>query len=149
MRAVVQRVSEAWVRVDAREVGRIGRGLLVLLGVGRADGDTDADQLAEKVVNLRIFADEAGHMNRSALDVTGELLVVSQFTLYGDARKGRRPSFVDAAPPAEAERLYRRFVAQAAASGLRVATGVFQAMMEVGLVNDGPVTILLDSGRAF
>ena len=149
MRAVVQRVSAAWVRVDAAEVGRIAQGLLVLLGVGREDGDADADQLAEKVVNLRIFADEAGHMNRSLLDVRGELLVVSQFTLYGDARKGRRPSFVDAAPPVEAERLYRRFIAQAGASGLRIATGVFQAMMEVGLVNEGPVTILLDSGRAF
>jgi D-tyrosyl-tRNA(Tyr) deacylase len=142
-------VSEAWVRVDGAEVGRIGQGLLILLGVGREDRDVDADQLAEKVVNLRIFADEAGHMNRSLLDVRGELLVVSQFTLYGDARKGRRPSFVDAAPPAEAERLYRRFIAQAATSGPRIATGVFQAMMEVGLVNDGPVTILLDSGRAF
>lgn len=149
MRAVVQRVSEAWVRVDGSEVGRIGRGLLVLLGVGREDGDAEADQLAEKVVNLRIFADEAGHMNRSLLDVGGELLVVSQFTLYGDARKGRRPSFVHAAPPAEAERLYGRFISQAAASGPRVASGVFQAMMDVGLVNEGPVTILLDSGRAF
>jgi D-aminoacyl-tRNA deacylase len=149
MRAVVQRVSEAWVRVDGREVGRIGRGLLVLLGVGREDGDRDADQLAEKVVNLRIFADEAGHMNRSLLEVSGELLVVSQFTLYGDARKGRRPSFVNAAPPSDAERLYRRFIDQAGANGLHVASGVFQAMMDVGLVNEGPVTILLDSGRAF
>jgi D-tyrosyl-tRNA(Tyr) deacylase len=149
MRAVVQRVSEAWVRVDGAEVGRIARGLLVLLGVGREDVEADADALADKVVNLRIFADEAGHMNRSLLDVRGELLVVSQFTLYGDARKGRRPSFVQAREPAEAERLYRRFVAQAEGSGLRVATGVFQAMMDVGLVNEGPVTILLDSGRAF
>lgn len=149
MRAVVQRVSEAWVRVGGREVGRIGAGLLVLLGVGQGDGDGDADQLAEKVVNLRIFADDAGHMNRSLLDVGGELLVVSQFTLYGDARRGRRPSFVQAAPPVEAERLYRRFIAQAEAAGPRVASGVFQAMMDVGLVNAGPVTILLDSGRAF
>ncbi len=149
MRAVVQRVSEAWVRVDGREVARIGAGLLVLLGVGQGDGDGDADQLAEKVVNLRIFADDAGHMNRSLLDVGGELLVVSQFTLYGDARRGRRPSFVQAAPPVEAERLYRRFIAQAEAAGPRVASGVFQAMMDVGLVNAGPVTILLDSGRAF
>ena len=149
MRAVVQRVAEAWVRVGGSEVGRIGPGLLVLLGVGREDADADADQLAEKVVNLRIFADEAGHMNRSLLDVRGELLVVSQFTLYGDARKGRRPSFLQAAPPPEADRLYQRFIAQAAASGLRVASGVFQAMMDVGLVNEGPVTILLDSGRAF
>lgn len=149
MRAVVQRVAEAWVRVGDREVGRIGPGLLVLLGVAREDGDRDADQLADKVVNLRVFADDAGQMNRSLLDTRGELLIVSQFTLLGDARKGRRPSFVQAAPPAEAERLYRRFVAQAAASGLRVAEGVFQAMMDVGLVNEGPVTILLDSGRAF
>jgi D-tyrosyl-tRNA(Tyr) deacylase len=149
VRAVVQRVSEAWVKVEGREVGRIGRGLLVLLGVGQGDTDADADQLAEKVVNLRIFADQAGHMNVSLLDVRGELLVVSQFTLYGDARKGRRPSFVHAAPPAEADRLYRRFIDQAATSGLRVASGVFQAMMDVGLVNEGPVTILLDSGRAF
>jgi D-tyrosyl-tRNA(Tyr) deacylase len=149
MRAVVQRVAEAWVRVDGREVGRIGAGLLVLLGVGREDADRDADQLAEKVVNLRIFADEVGHMNRSLLDVRGELLVVSQFTLYGDARRGRRPSFVQAATPAEAERLYRRFIDQAGATGLRVESGVFQAMMDVGLVNEGPVTILLDSGRAF
>lgn len=149
MRAVLQRVTEAWVRVGGREVGRIGAGLLVLLGVGRQDTDHDADQLAEKVVNLRIFADEGGHLNRSLLDVRGELLVVSQFTLYGDARKGRRPSFVQAAAPAEAERLYQRFIAQAGTSGLRVASGVFQAMMEVGLVNEGPVTVLLDSGRAF
>jgi D-tyrosyl-tRNA(Tyr) deacylase len=149
MRAVVQRVSEAWVRVADREVGRIGAGLLVLLGVGQGDTDADADQLADKVVHLRIFADEAGHMNRSLLDRGGELLVVSQFTLYGDARKGRRPSFVQAAPPQEAERLYRRFIAQAASAGPRVAEGVFQAMMDVHLVNEGPVTILLDSGRAF
>jgi D-tyrosyl-tRNA(Tyr) deacylase len=149
VRAVVQRVCEAWVRVDRHEVARIGPGLLVLLGVAREDGDRDADQLAEKVVNLRIFADDAGQMNRSLLETRGELLVVSQFTLYGDARKGRRPSFVQAAPPADAERLYRRFIAQAAASGPRVDEGVFQAMMDVGLVNEGPVTILLDSGRAF
>lgn len=145
----MQRVSSAWVRVGDREVGRISGGLLVLLGVGQGDADGDADQLADKVVNLRIFADEQGHMNRSLVDVRGELLVVSQFTLYGDARKGRRPSFVQAAPPEEAQRLYRRFLARCATSGLRVAEGEFQAMMDVGLVNEGPVTILLDSGRAF
>jgi len=142
-------VTEAWVRVDGREVGRIGRGLLVLLGVAREDAEQDADQLAEKVVNLRVFADDAGHMNRSLLDVRGELLVVSQFTLLGDARRGRRPSFVQAAAPETAQRLYRRFIDQAGASGLRIAEGVFQAMMDVGLINEGPVTILLDSGRVF
>ena len=142
-------MTEAWVRVDGREVGRIGRGLLVLLGVAREDAEQDADQLAEKVVNLRVFADDAGHMNRSLLDVRGELLVVSQFTLLGDARRGRRPSFVQAAAPETAQRLYRRFIDQAGASGLRIAEGVFQAMMDVGLINEGPVTILLDSGRVF
>jgi len=149
MRAVVQRVREASVTVAGRVVSRIGPGLLVLLGVGQGDTDQDATLLAEKVVNLRIFADDAGHMNLSALDTRGALLVVSQFTLYGDARKGRRPSFVQAAPPAEAERLYRRFVEAVRASGLAVGEGVFQADMDVALVNQGPVTILLDSGKSF
>jgi D-tyrosyl-tRNA(Tyr) deacylase len=149
MRAVVQRVSEASVRVDGRIVGQIGRGLVVLLGMGVGDVLEDAALFAEKVLNLRVFADEAGAMNRSLLDVSGELLVVSQFTLYGDARKGRRPSFVDAAPPEEANRLYRHYVEKARASGLRVEEGVFRATMEVGLVNDGPVTILLDSRKGF
>jgi D-tyrosyl-tRNA(Tyr) deacylase len=149
MRAVVQRVREASVTVAGLPVSRIGQGLLVLLGVGQGDTEKDAVQLAEKVVHLRIFADEAGHMNRSVQDVAGALLVVSQFTLYGDARKGRRPSFVQAAPPAEAERLYRRFVEGVTASGLSVAEGIFQADMDVSLVNQGPVTILLDSGRTF
>jgi D-tyrosyl-tRNA(Tyr) deacylase len=149
MRAVVQRVREASVTVAGRVVSRIGPGLLVLLGVGQGDADQDATLLAEKVVNLRIFADDAGHLNLSALDTRGALLVVSQFTLYGDARKGRRPSFVQAAPPAEAERLYRRFVEAVRASGLEVGEGVFQADMDVGLVNQGPVTILLDSGKSF
>jgi D-tyrosyl-tRNA(Tyr) deacylase len=149
MRAVVQRVREAAVAVAGREVSRIGPGLLVLLGVGQGDAEADAVQLAEKVVHLRIFPDEAGQMNRSALDTGSALLVVSQFTLYGDARKGRRPSFVQAAPPVEAERLYRRFVEAARASGLAVGEGVFQADMDVALVNQGPVTILLDSGKAF
>jgi D-tyrosyl-tRNA(Tyr) deacylase len=149
MRAVVQRVREASVTVAGRVVSRIGPGLLVLLGVGQGDTDHDAALLAEKVLNLRIFADDAGHLNLSALDTRGALLVVSQFTLYGDARKGRRPSFVQAAPPAEAERLYRRFVEAVRASGLEVGEGVFQADMDVGLVNQGPVTILLDSGKSF
>jgi D-tyrosyl-tRNA(Tyr) deacylase len=149
MRAVVQRVCEASVRVEGRVVGQIGRGLLVLLGVGAGDTEDDADLLADKVLNLRVFPDEAGAMNRSLLDVAGELLLVSQFTLYGDARKGRRPSFIDAATPDEANRLYRHCVEKARGSGLRVEEGVFRAMMEVALVNDGPVTILLDSRKAF
>jgi D-tyrosyl-tRNA(Tyr) deacylase len=149
MRAVVQRVREASVTVAGRVVAHIGPGLLVLLGVGGGDRDEDAAHLAEKVVHLRIFADDAGQMNRSVQDVAGALLVVSQFTLYGDARKGRRPSFVQAAPPAEAERLYRRFVEAVRASGLEVGEGVFQADMDVALVNEGPVTILLDSGKSF
>jgi D-tyrosyl-tRNA(Tyr) deacylase len=149
MRAVVQRVREASVTVAGRAVARIGPGLLVLLGVGQGDTEQDALQLAEKVVNLRIFGDEAGHLNLSALDTSGAVLVVSQFTLYGDARKGRRPSFVEAAPPAEAERLYRRFVEAVRASGIAVGEGVFQADMDVSLVNQGPVTILLDSGKSF
>ena len=148
MRAVVHRVSEASVRVDGRVVGQIGRGLLVLLGVGKGDAEPDAEFLVEKVLHLRIFPDEAGAMNRSLVDIAGELLVVSQFTLYGDARRGRRPSFIDAAPPDEANRLYRHYVEKARASGLRVAEGVFRAMMDVSLVNEGPVTILLDSRKA-
>jgi D-aminoacyl-tRNA deacylase len=150
MRAVVQRVSRAEVRVSGEVVGRIGPGMLVLLGAGRADGPTQVEQLVEKVVNLRIFEDDAGKMNRSLLEVGGGLLAVSQFTLYGDARKGRRPSFVDALEPAAAEVLYLSFVERARAAGVTpVATGRFGAMMQVELVNDGPVTILLDSERTF
>ena len=149
MRAVLQRVKEASVRVDGQVVGQIGRGLLVLLGVGTGDAEPDADFLVDKVLNLRIFPDEAGAMNRSLALIAGELLVVSQFTLYGDARKGRRPSFIDAAPPEEAHRLYRYYVDKARASGLRVEEGVFKAMMDVSLLNDGPVTILLDSRKEF
>jgi D-tyrosyl-tRNA(Tyr) deacylase len=149
VRAVVQRVAEASVRIEGELTGRIGTGLAVLLGVAVGDGEHDADYLAEKVLNLRVFPDDAGQMNRSVLDVRGGLLVVSQFTLYGDARKGRRPSYTDAAPPAEANRLYERFVLRLRPSGLEVATGVFRAMMEVALVNHGPVTILLDSRKAF
>ena len=149
MRAVVQRVSEASVRVDGRVVGRIGPGLLVLLGVGRGDGEADVGLLAEKVVHLRIFPDDAGQMNRSVLDAGGELLVVSQFTLYGDVRKGRRPAFDGAAAPDAARGLYEAVVRELRSSGLPVATGEFQAMMQVELVNDGPVTVLVDSRRQF
>lgn len=148
MRAVLQRVSRASVTVERREVGAIGVGWLVLLGVERGDGDADADRLAEKVAALRAFEDEQGKMNRAVGEVGGAVLVVSQFTLLGDCRKGRRPSFDAAAPPAEAERLYRRFADRVAAAGLPVATGVFRAMMQVALVNDGPVTFLLDSRRS-
>jgi D-tyrosyl-tRNA(Tyr) deacylase len=149
MRAVVQRVSRASVKVDGKIVGEIGAGLLVLLGVAKEDVDNDVDVMADKVVNLRIFADDEGHMNRSLLDVRGGLLAVSQFTLLGDARKGRRPSFIDAAPPEEANRLYELFVSRVKETGLTVAQGVFRAHMEVELVNDGPVTILLDTRKAF
>jgi D-tyrosyl-tRNA(Tyr) deacylase len=149
MRAVVQRVSRASVEVDRIVVGRIGPGWLVLLGVARGDTDLDADRLAEKVVNLRAFADAEGKMNRSVLEAGGAVLVVSQFTLLGDCRGGRRPSFTDAADPAEAERLYARFNQRVAEAGLEVATGVFRAHMDVELVNDGPVTFLLDSQRQF
>jgi D-tyrosyl-tRNA(Tyr) deacylase len=145
----VQRVKEASVRVDGGLVGAVGRGLLVLLGVGNGDSEKDADFLAEKVLNLRVFPDDDGQMNRSVVDVRGGLLVVSQFTLYGDARRGRRPSYVDAAPPGEANRLYEHFVSRVRPSGLEVATGVFRATMDVALVNEGPVTLLLDSRRQF
>ena len=149
MRAVVQRVSEASVTVDGQPVSAIGSGLLVLLGVGKEDAEADADYLADKVVNLRIFEDDAGQMNRSVLDAKGAVLVVSQFTLYGDARRGRRPGFSSAAAPEEANRLYRYFVTRVAAAGLEVKEGIFRAMMDVRLVNHGPVTLLLDSTRAF
>jgi D-tyrosyl-tRNA(Tyr) deacylase len=149
MRAVLQRVTRASVVVDGAEVGRIGTGWLVLLGVARADADADADWLADKVANVRAFEDDAGKMNRSALDVGGAVLVISQFTLLGDCRTGRRPSFIEAAEPAEADRLYRRFHERVAAAGLTVATGVFRAQMQVELVNDGPVTLLLDSRKQF
>jgi D-tyrosyl-tRNA(Tyr) deacylase len=142
-------VAEASVRVEGEVVGRIGSGLLVLLGVGQADAEADADFLADKTLNLRIFPDEAGQMNLSVLELGGEVLVVSQFTLYGDARKGRRPSYVEAAPPELANRLYERYVSRLRASGLRVETGVFRALMDVALVNRGPVTLLLDSRKAF
>jgi D-tyrosyl-tRNA(Tyr) deacylase len=149
VRAVVQRVAEASVRVGGETVGAIGAGLVVLLGVAVGDTEADADALADKVLNLRVFPDEAGQMNRSVLDVSGALLVVSQFTLLGDARRGRRPSYIEAAPPEEADRLYQQFVARLRPSGLPIATGVFRATMDVVLVNQGPVTILLDSRKLF
>jgi D-tyrosyl-tRNA(Tyr) deacylase len=149
MRAVVQRVSEAAVTVGGEAVSAIGPGLLVLLGVGREDAEADADYLAEKIAHLRIFEDDAGQMNLSVLETRGAVLVVSQFTLYGDVRRGRRPGFSTAAPPDEANRLYRYFVTRVAALGLEVKEGVFRAMMDVRLVNHGPVTLLLDSTRAF
>jgi D-tyrosyl-tRNA(Tyr) deacylase len=149
VRAVVQRVTEASVRVAGETVGSIGPGLVVLLGVAVNDTEGDADALADKVLNLRVFPDDAGQMNRSVLDVGGGLLAVSQFTLLGDARRGRRPSYIEAAPPDEADRLYQHFVSRLRPSGLQVATGVFRAMMDVALVNQGPVTILLDSRKLF
>jgi D-tyrosyl-tRNA(Tyr) deacylase len=149
VRAVVQRVAEASCLVEGQVVGAIGPGLVVLLGVGQGDTDAEAEYLAEKVLHLRVFSDEDGLMNRSVRDTGGGLLVVSQFTLHGDARKGRRPSYSEAAPPEEAQRLYERFVERLRPSGLRVATGVFRAMMDVALVNHGPVTILLDSRKLF
>jgi D-tyrosyl-tRNA(Tyr) deacylase len=145
VRAVVQRVSEASVRVETEVVGRIGRGLLVLLGVSTTDTEKDVDYLSEKVVHLRIFEDPGGKLNRSLLEVGGEMLVVSQFTLLGDCRKGRRPSFTAAAEPARAARLYEHFVRQTARRGVPVQTGRFQALMAVSLVNDGPVTLIVDS----
>jgi D-aminoacyl-tRNA deacylase len=145
MRAVIQRVSQARVMVEGSVLGEIGPGLLALLGVAKPDTAADAAFLAEKILNLRVFPDEAGKMNRSLLDTGGALLVVSQFTLYGDCRKGRRPSFDDAAPAQLARPLYEHFVEVARQSGLRVETGVFQAHMEVSLVNDGPVTLLVES----
>ena len=149
MRAVLQRVSRATVRVNEQTSGEIGPGLLILLAVGQGDTSKEADYLLDKIVNLRIFEDAEGKMNLSLLDVGGELLVISQFTLYADCRKGRRPSFTDAGPPGEAQKLYDYFVAAARTRGVKVATGIFQAVMEVELVNSGPVTILLDSSKNF
>ncbi|GAB4205605.1 MAG: D-aminoacyl-tRNA deacylase [Roseiflexaceae bacterium] len=145
MRALIQRVSEASVTVEGRVAGQIGRGLLVLLGVGAGDGPAEADLLAEKTANMRIFPDDEGRFDRSLLDVGGAALVVSQFTLYADTRRGRRPGFSDAAAPDLAAPLVERFAAALRARGLAVETGVFGAMMQVALVNDGPVTIMLDS----
>jgi len=145
VRAVVQRVSSARVEIDGEVAGSIGRGLLVLVGVGQGDSEKQAHWLADKIAGLRIFEDEAGKMNLSVEEVGGSALVVSQFTLYGDCRKGRRPSFAGAAPPEEADRLYQVFVARLRERGLPVETGVFQAMMQVHLVNDGPVTVVVET----
>ena len=149
MRVVVQRVSRAKVSVEGRVTGEIAAGLMILLGVGKQDASAVAVSMAERVANLRIFEDDAGKMNRSLVDVGGAALVVSQFTLYGDARGQRRPSFVAAAPPEQASALYEEFNAKLRALGISVATGIFQTMMSVELVNEGPVTILLDSDKAF
>jgi len=149
VRAVVQRVSRASVAVDQQEVASIGPGLLVLLGVATEDTQADARQLADKVANLRVFPDGAGQMNRSVLEAGGAVLVVSQFTLLGDCRRGRRPSYVAAAPPADAERLYTAFAAALRLHVRDVQEGVFRAMMDVSLVNAGPVTLLLDSRKLF
>lgn len=149
MRAVAQRVSGASVLVDGEVVGAIGRGLLVYLGAGRGDGPGDVEAMVSKLAGLRIFEDEAGKMSRSVLDIGGEVLVVSQFTLYGDVRKGRRPSFTQASPPEEAERLYEEVVAGLRGVGLTVATGRFRAMMTVDASVWGPVTILIDTRKAF
>ena len=149
MRAVVQRVSLARVSVNGQTSGEIGLGLLVLLGVGAGDARTDADYLAEKTIGLRIFEDNDGKMNLSVAEVGGALLVVSQFTLFGDARRGKRPSFEAAAPPVQARELYEYFVERVRGAGLRCETGRFQETMRVELVNEGPVTILLDSAKVF
>jgi D-tyrosyl-tRNA(Tyr) deacylase len=145
MRAVIQRVKQSSVKTNGETVGRIGRGLLVLLGVAREDSAEDADYLAKKIINLRIFEDENGKMNRSLLETGGELLAVSQFTLLADCRKGRRPSFVAAAEPEKATELYEKFVVRVRQEGVAVQTGRFRAMMEVALINDGPVTIIIES----
>jgi D-tyrosyl-tRNA(Tyr) deacylase len=149
MRAVVQRVIDARVEIAGEPVGEIGAGLLVLLGVARDDTRGDADYLADKTVNLRVFDDDEGKMNRSLLESGGAMLVVSQFTLYGDVRRGRRPSYSDAAEPENANELYEYFVERVRSFGVKVETGIFQAMMKVSLTNDGPVTILLDSRKLF
>ena len=147
MKAVIQVVSQASVTVNQQIIGTIGQGLLVLLGVGQADTEKEADYLATKISGLRIFPDHNGQMNKSLQDVGGEMLVVSQFTLYGDCRKGRRPSYTRAAAPELAKHLYHYFIERITGLGIKVASGQFQAMMEVSLVNQGPVTILLDSDR--
>ncbi len=149
MRAVVQRVNRARVEVEGRTTGEIGPGMVVLLGVAKTDAEADAAQLAEKIAGLRLFNDDNGKMNRSVEEVGGAVLVVSQFTLHGDCRKGRRPSFDRAAPAAQAQALYEKFLHVLRHRGLQVETGVFQAMMEVELVNAGPVTLLVDTDRSF
>lgn len=145
MRAVLQRVSIAAVKIDGREVSRISKGILVLIAASRGDGNKDIQWMAEKICGLRIFADEHGKMNLSVADVGGSILVVSQFTLYGDCRKGKRPSYTNSAPPDEAKEIYREFLTEIRKKGVPVEEGVFGAMMEVELANDGPVTLILDS----
>jgi D-tyrosyl-tRNA(Tyr) deacylase len=145
MIAVVQRVKESSVTVDGKIIGKIGSGLLVLLGIAKKDTINDIDYIADKILNLRIFEDENKKMNRSVLDTGGEMLVVSQFTLLGDCRKGRRPSFIDAAEPEKANELYEKFVEKIRGKGVKVQTGMFRAMMDVSLVNDGPVTLIVES----
>ena len=147
MKAVIQRVKSAAVYVDGRVAGKIGQGLLVLVGVGKGDGEKDIAFMASKLPDLRIFEDASGKFNLSLREVGGEMLVVSQFTLYGDCKKGRRPSFIDAAEPAEAKKLYEQLIKKLKEQGVPIETGEFQAKMEVHLVNDGPMTILLDSAR--
>jgi D-aminoacyl-tRNA deacylase len=149
MRAVVQRVSRASVKVEGELIGQINKGLLVLLGIEDKDMDADIIYMAEKVVNLRIFEDKEGKMNLSLMDIAGELLVISQFTLYGDCRKGRRPSFISAARPEVADRMYLQFVTECKKYIDKVETGKFQADMEVELINNGPVTLMIDSKKAF
>ncbi|MBC8531080.1 D-aminoacyl-tRNA deacylase [Gehongia tenuis] len=149
MRAVIQKVSRAKIVVDGQTVSEIGPGLLALIGIGREDGEKDMAYLADKIPNLRIFEDGEGKLNRSVSDVGGEILLVSQFTLYGNARHGRRPSFIGAAPPEEARPIYERLLAIFRERGIPLKTGIFQAHMEIELVNDGPVTLLLDSKKGF
>ena len=149
MRAVIQRVERASVRVEGVTHGKIANGLVVLLGIRNGDTSSELTWLADKIINLRIFEDNQGKMNRSLADIEGEMLIISQFTLYGDCRKGRRPGFSSAAPPEIAEPLYKQFIEEVKQSKLRVATGIFQATMAVELVNDGPVTLLLDSDKQF
>lgn len=149
MRACVQRVNRAHVSVDGQVIGTIQQGLVVLLGVGEGDDESDARYMAEKVVQLRIFADDQGKMNRSLFDINGQILAISQFTLLGDVRKGRRPSFISAADPETGHHLYERFVSHVRSMNVDVETGKFQANMQVELVNDGPVTILIDSRKSF
>lgn len=149
MKVLLQRVTAASVSISGNEVGRIGRGLVVFIGVAAGDSQRDVDYLVQKTVNLRIFSDRSGKFNLSALDIGGELLLVSQFTLLADTRKGRRPSFTDAAPPDKAEKLFDEFVRQARVAGLKIETGRFQQYMQVEIYNDGPVTIMLDSRDKF
>ncbi|SHH16312.1 D-aminoacyl-tRNA deacylase [Thermosipho atlanticus] len=149
MRAVIQRVLNASVNVNGKTIAKINKGILVLLGVGKHDTDEDAKYLSDKIVNLRIFDDEQGKMNLSLIDIKGELLIVSQFTLFGDCRRGRRPSYSESAPPTQAKKLYEKFIEYSKKYGLKVETGTFGAYMEVSLINDGPVTLLLDSKKVF